>query len=154
MCLPLHLHTVCTEYVNKWTRLHYTPMSAHAALQIKSAPWPVWLSWLGIIPKSGKSPVRFPVRVHARSGPWLGCVQGGGRSMFLFHIGISLPLFLPPFPISQINKYINTYLHKIYTLYNALQGPWRSGLCLPHWAWLIPLPIQSVTSSADSCSVP
>ena len=34
--------------------------------------WPVWLSWLGIMLQSKRSPVRFLVRAHCRFGPWSG----------------------------------------------------------------------------------
>ena len=57
----------------------------------------VWLSWLGIVPETKRSPVRFPVRVYA----WVeGPIPSWGthgpkevsQSMFLSHIDISLSL--------------------------------------------------------------
>ena len=63
-------------------------------------PWMVWLSGSGDIPQSERLPVWFPVRAHA----WVvRQVHGWGpardkRLMFLSHIYVSLPLFLPPFP--------------------------------------------------------
>ena len=58
-------------------------------IKIIKLPWPVWLSWLGIILQSKRSPVQFPVRTHT----W---VEGsrGNWSMFLSHINVSLSLSL------------------------------------------------------------
>ena len=41
--------------------------------------------------------------LSCRPGPQLGAWRGN-RSMFLSHINVSLPLFLPPFPSLKINK--------------------------------------------------
>ena len=63
-------------------------------------PCPGWLSWLGSISQSKGSPVSFPIRAHA----WVvgsvvvGVHTRGNLSMFLSHINVSLPFFLPPFP--------------------------------------------------------
>ena len=59
-----------------WERLLYLPLLLcrcgrnrriqRWSLEIKGEiePWPVWLSWLGIIPQSERSLVRFLVRAH------------------------------------------------------------------------------------------
>ena len=71
-------------------------------------PWPVGLSWLSIITQSERLPLRFPVRAQAWVvGPasgWGVCVRSNW-SMFLSHINVSLPLFLPPLPSLKINKW-------------------------------------------------
>ena len=52
----------------------------------KADPWLMWLSGLGIILQTERSPVQFQVRARA----W---VAG-----FLSRIDVSCPLFFPPFP--------------------------------------------------------
>ena len=57
-------------------------------------------SWLGVILQSERSPVQFLVGAHAWVAglvPSWGHVRGNGL-MFLSHINVSLPPFLPPFP--------------------------------------------------------
>ena len=69
--------------------------------------WPVWLSWLSIIPKGERSPVRFPVRAYAWAA---GSVPG--QSVYerqLIDISFShwcfSPSLSPTLPISpKINK--------------------------------------------------
>ena len=53
-------------------------------------PWPVWLSWLGTVPQSKRSPVQFPCK-GCRLGPWLGCMWEATDQCFC-------PLFLLPLP--------------------------------------------------------
>ena len=60
-------------------------------------PWLVWLSGLNASLQTERSPVQFPVRARA----WItdqvlswGCARGNW-SIFLLHIDVSLPLFLP-----------------------------------------------------------
>ena len=68
-------------------------------------PWLVWLSGMSISPQTERSLVRFLVRAHV----WIvGQVPswghaGGNQLMFLSHIIVSLPLFLPPFLLSKKN---------------------------------------------------
>ena len=69
-----------------------------------------WLSWLGIVLQSKKSPVQFLVRALA----WVaGSVPGQGmyerQQMLLSHIAVSLPL--PPFPSPLKNNL--SYIFKI-----------------------------------------
>ena len=65
--------------------------------KIANEPWLVWLSGLSAGLQTERSPVQFLVRAHA----WVtGQVPSGGRargnqSMYLLHITVSLPLFLP-----------------------------------------------------------
>ena len=70
-------------------------------------PWPVWLSWLGITPKSELSPVRFQVRAPAwpaRSSP-VGTCMRGNRLVFVSHSNVSLPLFFLSLTLSlKVNK--------------------------------------------------
>ena len=64
---------------------------------------PAWLSWLGIILQSKRSPVRFLGRAHSRvvgQSP-VGAHVRGNWWMFLSHIDVSLPLFPSP-PLSKI----------------------------------------------------
>ena len=66
-------------------------------------PWLVWLSWLGVVPQSERLLVRFLVRSYAwvvGSVPGVGAPTRGDRLMFLSHIDVSLPLFLPSFFLS------------------------------------------------------
>ena len=62
--------------------------------------WLVWLSGLSVGLQTKGFPVQSPVRAHA----WVaGQVPGrehvrGHQLMFLSHIDVSLPLFLPSFP--------------------------------------------------------
>ena len=72
---------------------------------LRALLWPqsVWLSWLGVVSQTERSLVRLLVRAHAwvaRSVAGQGACgrQQGNRSMFLCHVEISLPVFLPPFP--------------------------------------------------------
>ena len=64
-------------------------------------PWLVWLSGLSIGLQAERLLVRFPVRAYAMVAgqvPSWGHVRGN-YLMFLSHINVSLPLFLPPFPL-------------------------------------------------------
>ena len=63
-------------------------------------PWLARLSGLSASLQTKGSPVWFPVRAHAWvvvPGPSWWCT-GGNQSMYLSHIDVSLPFFLPPFP--------------------------------------------------------
>ena len=74
--------------------------------RVTLCPWLVWLSGLGIILQTKKLLVWFPVRAHAWVAsqiPDWGHARGN-CSMFLSHIGVSLPLFYLPFPSLKINK--------------------------------------------------
>ena len=61
--------------------------------------WPMWCSWLGVVPQSERSLIWFQVRAHA----WVAGLGSEGWSMrhnrliFLSHNNVSLPPFLPPF---------------------------------------------------------
>ena len=60
-------------------------------------PWLVWLSGLSAGLRTKESLVRFPVRAHvwvAGQVPSWGHVRGS-------HIGVSLPLFVLPSPLSK-----------------------------------------------------
>ena len=60
----------------------------------------VWLSGLNTSLGAKRSLVQFPLRAHAwvvGQIPSWGHVIGN-RMMYLSHIDVSLPLFLPPFP--------------------------------------------------------
>ena len=63
----------------------------------------MWLSGLGIVPQTKRSPVQFQVRAHAwvegQTPSWR--YAGGNRSMFLLHMDVPLPLFLPPTDLSS-----------------------------------------------------
>ena len=57
--------------------------------------------------------VQFPVWAHAWVAGWVpswGHARGN-QSIFLSHINVSLPLFLPPFSLSR-NKQINKIFKK------------------------------------------
>ena len=72
-------------------------------MKINVKPWLVLLSGLSTSLKTKRSPVRFPVRAHAwvvGQVPIWGCVRGN-QSMFLWHIDVSLPLFLLPSSLSR-----------------------------------------------------
>ena len=63
-------------------------------------PWLMWPSTLSAGLQTKRSLVKFPVRAHAwvlGQVPRWGDVRGN-QSMYLLHIDVSLPLFLPPFP--------------------------------------------------------
>ena len=60
----------------------------------------VWLSGLSASLETQRLLVRFPFRTHAwvvGQVPGWGCAIGN-QSMYLSHIYVSLPFFLPPFP--------------------------------------------------------
>ena len=64
-------------------------------------PWLLWLSGLGVVPQTKRSPVQFLIRAHA----WVvgHILVGEVRSnqlMFFLHIDVSLPFSLP-FPLSK-----------------------------------------------------
>ena len=63
--------------------------------------WPLWLSWLGVVLQSKRSPVQFPLRARA----WFEGSLPGGGTWERQPIDVSLPLFLPSF--SSLYKYIN-----------------------------------------------
>ena len=71
-----------------------------SVLKIKAEPWLVWLTGLSAGLQTERSMVRFPVRAHA----WVvGQVPSwrhvrASQLMFLWHIAVSLPLILSPFP--------------------------------------------------------
>ena len=73
------------------TLLSFLPLS-----KLFSLPWLVWLSGLGIIPQTTKSPVRFLVRAYewvVGLIPVRACVRGN-QSMFLSYIDVFLSPFL------------------------------------------------------------
>ena len=77
-------------------------------------PWLVRLSGLSASLQTERSLGRFPVRAHA----WIaGQVPGWGharsnQSIFLWHIDISLPLFLPTPLFLKINEvFLKRYRH-------------------------------------------
>ena len=60
----------------------------------------MWLSWLGTIPQSERSPVQFPVRAHvwiADSVPSWGVCKRQPMDVSLSYRCFA-PSFLPPFP--------------------------------------------------------
>ena len=75
--------------------------------KIMVVPWLIWLGGLGASLQTERSPVRFPARAHAWDMDQVllswGCGRGS-RSMYLSHMDVSLPLFLPPFPSLKVNK--------------------------------------------------
>ena len=76
-------------------------------------PWLVWLSGLSTSLQTERPLVQCPVRAHASvvsQVPSWGCARGN-QSMFLSHIDVSLPFFLPPFPLSR-NKEIKIFFKK------------------------------------------
>ena len=66
-------------------------------------PWPVWLSWLGIVLQGERLLVQFPVRAHA----WVAGLLHSQGIDERQAIDVFLPLFLSLAP-SKINKY---YMH-------------------------------------------
>ena len=84
-----------------WMRMLPVLLCCRGALGVyHQGKIPLWLSRLGVVLKSGRSPVRF------RSGPFPGllapspgrmCTRGK-QSPFLSHIDVSLPLVLLPSP--------------------------------------------------------
>ena len=79
----------------------------------------MWLSWLGVISQGEESLDRFPgTCLRCGPGPQLGHHERGNWSMFLSHIVVSLPLFLPPCPLYK-NKQIKSlkiYFKKFHVL--------------------------------------
>ena len=80
----------------------------------------VWISGLGIIPKTERSPVRFPVRAHARV---VGQVPGwgharGNQQMFLSHI-----VFLSLSACLSLSLKINKILKKQTRLLREIADP-------------------------------
>ena len=70
-------------------------------LRLVVKPWPLWLSWLGIIPTNQKvmgSITNWGTCLGCQFHPQLGCIQRINRLMFLSHIDVSLLLYLPPYP--------------------------------------------------------
>ena len=74
----------------------------HQLQEIQRLVWLVWLSGMSTSLWTGRSWVQLPVRTHA----WVaGQILGwghvrGNQSKFIFHINVSLPLFLPS-PLSK-----------------------------------------------------
>ena len=68
-------------------------------------PWPMLLSWLGIVPQSGRLLVWFPVTHIPEVWIWspVGVHRRDNPLMFLSHANVSLPFFLTPCP-PKINK--------------------------------------------------
>ena len=63
------------------------------------AGWPNWFESHPVL-NIKRWQVQFPVSVHAWVAgqvPSLGCAKGN-QKMYLWHIAVSPPLFLPPFP--------------------------------------------------------
>ena len=76
------------------------------------APWPLWLSWLGIVLQTKGSPVGFPAKAHS----WVTHLSPPLPLYKKQPIDISLPLVFPSLrhslPQSLLKK------RKIYVLYN------------------------------------
>ena len=70
--------------------------------KLREQPQLVWLSGLSAGLWTRGSPIQFPVRAHA----WVAGQVPSRVSKRKPHVGVSLPLFLPPFPLSKklINK--------------------------------------------------
>ena len=49
-----------------WTTRSVLAPARAVILKFAQEPWPVWLSWLGIVLQREGLPVRFPVRAHAQ----------------------------------------------------------------------------------------
>ena len=69
--------------------------------------WPVWLSWLGVVPQSGRLPFRFPVRAQAWvvDWSWMGHMQEATNwcfSLMLMFLSISFSLSIS----LKINKFL------------------------------------------------
>ena len=66
--------------------------------------WPVWLSGLSASLRTKGSPVQLLVSAHAwvvGQAPSRGRMRENYTLMSLWHIDLSPPLFLPPFPPSK-----------------------------------------------------
>ena len=76
---------------------------------LREEPWLLWLSGLSAGLWTKRSLVWFPVRARALVVGQVPSLRHarGNWSMNLSHIDISLPLFLPPFPLSK-NKWIKS----------------------------------------------
>ena len=77
--------------------LIFTSVSLFFILKVNFSPWLVWLSGLSVIPQANRK-VTSSIRGQ---GTCLGCGWGCARGnclMFLWHITVSLPLFVPPSP--------------------------------------------------------
>ena len=71
-------------------------------------PWPLWLSWLGVVQKTGRSQVRFPVRAHAwvaGSVPSQGAYERQPTSVSVSHRCFS-PTLSPSLPFSLKKKMV------------------------------------------------
>ena len=83
-------------------------------------PWPVWFSWLGIIPQSERSWVQFPVMAPAEVA---GLSPVGATDWcFLYHVMFP-SLFSPSLPVSlkiHLKKcfYIELYTWNLYNFIN------------------------------------
>ena len=82
--------------------------------------WPARLNCLGVIPQSERSPVKFRTGHAPGLRVWflVGVHTRGNQLMFLSHIDVSLPLFLPLFPflLKNICVYVYTYIIYIFKL--------------------------------------
>ena len=73
---------------------------------LMAVPWLVWLSGSSAGLQIKRLLVQFPVRTRAwgvGQVPSWGQARGN-QSVYLSHIDVSLPLFIPPFPSLKINK--------------------------------------------------
>ena len=74
VCVCIHTYS---KYIHIYSLYIYMfNIYIHTHLLFMNGPWPVWLSWLGVIPQSERSPVGFLIRAHA----WVaGLVPGQGE---------------------------------------------------------------------------
>ena len=72
------LGTACPLPCERGGKQILQPRSRLKGTAVQPLPWLMWLHWLGVVPRSGSSPV--------------------SQSMFLSHINVFLPPFLLPFP--------------------------------------------------------
>ena len=89
-----------TNQVFFFSTLHISTNDRRSATSIDGGlqPWPVWLSWLGIVLQRERLPVPFPVRAQGcRFGPGWGTYGRQLISVSLSHQCFS-PSVSPPFP--------------------------------------------------------
>ena len=72
-------------------------------LKLVGEPWMAWLSWLGVLLQSERFHSGHP-RAWVVAQYLAGVPVRGNQSMFLSHIIVLLPLFLPPSLSLKINK--------------------------------------------------
>ena len=123
--------------------VHIQFMYSYLVLRSGTKPWLAWLSWFSIMLETKRLRVWFPIRAHAQV---VGSIPGSGeykkQPIDVSHIDVSLPLLLPPFPLSKKIKIFKKKWDKYLTL-NFLDAKAKKEM----WTLLCPCEKTSCSKS-------